>query len=96
MLNWIAWNKTVLTFKLRPYAKLNCVKRNLNAKLKLFEIELIWHLTVCKQKQYLYKTELFEIELFICIKKDLSLNNLQMFICHKIQINKNTKYKHTF
>ena len=28
MLNWIAWNKTVLTFKLRTYAKLNCLKWN--------------------------------------------------------------------
>ena len=25
-LNWIAWNRTVLTFKLRTYAKLNCLK----------------------------------------------------------------------
>ena len=28
MLNWIAWNWTVLTFKLRTYAKLNCLKWN--------------------------------------------------------------------
>ena len=26
-LNWIVWNRTVLTFKLRSYAKLNCLKR---------------------------------------------------------------------
>ena len=26
MLNWIAWNRTVLTFKQRTYAKLNCLK----------------------------------------------------------------------
>ena len=26
MLNWIAWNRPVLTFKLRTYAKLNCLK----------------------------------------------------------------------
>ena len=26
MLNWIAWNRTVATFKLRTYAKLNCLK----------------------------------------------------------------------
>ena len=26
------------------------------------EIELLWHLTVCGQKLYLYKTELFDIE----------------------------------
>ena len=28
MLNWIAWNRTVLTFKLCTYAKLNCCKWN--------------------------------------------------------------------
>ena len=26
MLNWITWNRTVLIFKLRTYAKLNCLK----------------------------------------------------------------------
>ena len=31
---------------------------------ELFEIELFWHLTVCKQKLYSYKTELFELQLF--------------------------------
>ena len=33
---------------------------------------------------------LFEIELFICIKMDLALNNLQRLICHKTQTNKQT------
>ena len=28
---------------------------------------------------------MFEIELIICIKMDLALNNLQRLICHKIQ-----------
>ena len=28
---------------------------------------------------------MFEIELFICTKIDLLLNNLQMLICHKTQ-----------
>ena len=27
MLNWIAWNRTVWTFKLRIYTKLNCLKK---------------------------------------------------------------------
>ena len=34
---------------------------------------------------YSCKTELFEIELIICIKMDLALNNLQRLICHKTQ-----------
>ena len=34
---------------------------------------------------YLCLTELFEIELIICIKMDLTLNNLQRLICHKTQ-----------
>ena len=33
---------------------------------------------------------LFEIELFMCIKMDLALNNLQRSICHKTQTNKTT------
>ena len=36
-------------------------------------------------KLYSYQTELFEIELTICIKMDLVLNNLQRLICHKTQ-----------
>ena len=35
---------------------------------------------------YSCKTELFEIELTICIKIDLALNNLQRLICHKTQL----------
>ena len=31
---------------------------------ELFNIELFWHLTVCKQNLYLYETELAELELF--------------------------------
>ena len=34
---------------------------------------------------YSYKTELSEIELIICIKMDLELNNLQRLTCHKNQ-----------
>ena len=42
------------------------------------EIELLDIYTV-----YLCYTELFEIELFICIDMNLALNNLQWLICHK-------------
>ena len=31
---------------------------------ELFNIELFWHLTVCKHNLYLYWTELAELELF--------------------------------
>ena len=34
--------------------------------------------------------ELFEIELFICIKMNLALNNLKWLICHKTHTNKQT------
>ena len=41
MLNWIAWNRTVLTFKLCIYAKLKCLKWNCFSMLtELFEMEL--------------------------------------------------------
>ena len=42
MLNWIVWKKLFLTLKL--YFRLT----------ELFEIEPFWHLTVSKQKLYLY------------------------------------------
>ena len=42
MLNWVVWNGTV--FDIETVLALN----------RLFEIELFWHLTVCKQKLYLY------------------------------------------
>ena len=36
------------------------------------------------------------MELIICIKMDLALNNLQRLICHKTQQTKpNQKYPHT-
>ena len=31
---------------------------------ELFNIELFWHLTVCKENLYLYWTELAKLELF--------------------------------
>ena len=41
-------------------------------------------------KLYLCKTDLFEIELVICIKMDLVLNNQQRLICHKTQTTNRT------
>ena len=35
---------------------------------------------------------MFEIELFICIKMDLTLNNLQWSICHKTKPRPNNIY----
>ena len=75
MLNWIVWNRTVLTFNYVLMVD------------GLFEIELFLHLTVCKQNLYLCYAKLFEIELFICIKMDLALNNLQWLTCHKTKAN---------
>ena len=37
---------------------------------------------------YLHQTELFEIELLICIKADLALNNLKLLMCHKTKPNR--------
>ena len=51
MLNWIVWNGTVFDIG-------NVVTLNL-----FVNIELFWHLTVCKQNLYLYSTELAELEL---------------------------------
>ena len=51
MRNWIIWNRTV--FDIETVFTLNWIN-----------IELVWLLTVCKQKLYLYETELAELELF--------------------------------
>ena len=42
MLNWIVWYRTVFDIKI------------VLSKTELFEIELFWHLTLCKQKLYLH------------------------------------------
>ena len=60
--NWIAWNRTVLTFKLHTLDRLNCWIR-------------LFTLCVKKKKKKKKSTELFEIELLICIEMDLALNN---------------------
>ena len=57
--------------KLHAYAKLNCLKWNCfwQSNCVLMLNWIVW--------------KLFEIELIICIKMDLALNNLQRLICHK-------------
>ena len=49
MLSWIVWNGTLKLCLLET---------------ELFNIELFWHLTVCKQNLYIYLTELAKLELF--------------------------------
>ena len=49
----------------------------LDRVLSMSQIELNW-------------TELFEIELFICIKMNLALNNLQLQMCLKVKPNQNS------
>ena len=67
MLNWTAWDRTVLTFILRTYAELNCLKWNYFCVLNwivwnrtVFDIETIfglnwiaWNRTVFTLKLYL-------------------------------------------
>ena len=50
MLNWIIWNRAV--FDIETVLTLNWI----------VNIELSWHLTVCKQNLFLYQTELVEFE----------------------------------
>ena len=52
--NWIAWNRTVFDIE-TVYLRWT----------ELFEKELFWHLTICKQKLYLCLTELFAIQIGI-------------------------------
>ena len=61
MLYWTVWNKTVLTFKLRTYTKLNWLKWNCFWALDW----IVWNGTVFFYFElYLYLTESLEIELF--------------------------------
>ena len=54
MLNWIAWNIAVFTFKLHTYAKLNCLKWIYFCMLDwIVRNRTVWHLIVCKQKTIL-------------------------------------------
>ena len=53
--------------------ELNCV---------LMLNRVVWNRTA-----FVFKTELFEKELFICMKTDLALINLQWLMCHKTQPN---------
>ena len=43
MLSWIVWNRTVFDIEIVYLSE-----------TELFEIELFWRLTVCKQKNYNY------------------------------------------
>ena len=66
-----------LEFKL--FLHLNCV---------LMLSRMVWNGTVFFYIETVLElnwTELFEIELVICIKMDLALNNLQRLICRKTQ-----------
>ena len=88
MLNWIVWNRTVLSS--------NCeLKKNILILNWIVWIRTVWLNWIAWNRKvfgnltvYLYKTEWFKIELIICIKMDLALNNRQRLICHKIQTNK--------
>ena len=72
--------------KLLTCAKLNCLKWNYFLYAKL-EIEMFLTIKLCIYA----KLNCLKIESFICIKMDLALNYLQSLICHKTQINKQTK-----
>ena len=55
-LNWIVWNRNDFK-KLNYVLKLNCIVWNVTVfdiETELFNIELLWHLTVGKQNLYLY------------------------------------------
>ena len=56
MLKWIAWNRTVLIFELRFYAKLNCLEWNCFCMLNwiVWNWTVFWYFTVCKQKNFTY------------------------------------------
>ena len=64
MLNWIAWNRIILTFNQHTYAILNCSKQKFLHLNYVFMLNwIVLNETVC-----VCETELFEIELFLALK----------------------------
>ena len=65
----------------------NCQKHFYFKLFKLLYITIQFSVsTVSMSKTVQFKTiqfSLFEIELIICIKMDLALNNLRRLVCHK-------------
>ena len=84
MLNWIVWNRTVLTLKLCTYAKLNCLKYKgffLHWNCVHILNWIVWNRTVFyTETVYIYLTELFGVELFlalnVCTYAKLNWKNL--------------------
>ena len=74
MLNWIAWNRTVLTFALCTYAKLNCLKWNCFCMLNW----IVWNRTVFDIETVLMLNWIvwncFDIQL--CVNKNYSYTKL--------------------
>ena len=62
----------------------NVYRQNINQTC----IDMFWTIKLCTYAN----TELFEIELFICIKMDLALNNLQRLIYNKTQTSIKLEY----
>ena len=66
MLNLFVWEESVLTFKLRTYAEMNCLKWNCFCTLN----GIVWNRTVFDfEPMYLRHSELFEIERFLTLKR---------------------------
>ena len=83
MLSWAIWNRTV--FDIETVLMLNRILWNGTVWLNL----IAWNRNVFDNENvYICLTKLFEIELFICIKMDLALNNQQRLIYNKTQTNK--------
>ena len=73
--------------------QVNCMKWNSFCTVSLNWID--WNRNVFdNQTVYSCCTELFEIELIICIKIDLALNSLKRLICHKTR-SINQPYRNT-
>ena len=85
-LNWIVW--------IRKSCHLTGCKQSILKLNWIIRIKTVWLNWIAWNRNafWLFKcfVVLFELELFICLKMDLALNNLQRLICHKTQTNNHT------
>ena len=104
MLNWIVWNGTVFDFE--TVLTLNWI---MIYRYTIYGIYMFWHLTkyllILNWISWIrtvwlnwiaWNRNVFEIQLTICIKIDLVLNNLQRLICHKTQPNNHQVMSYVF
>ena len=91
MLNWVAWNWTVLIFKLRTYAQLNYLQWNCFCILNW----IVWNRTVFDIETLLTLNWIVWNRTVYMFKDRCGINKLQWLMCHKSKQNQTKQSKLT-